>query len=254
MRMNFDRLEARLQNLIEGSAARLFSFGSPQRDLGSRVTAAMKDNIHVQADGSEWAPNLYILVAPPDQAGVLSQNQALVEEISALIYQEGVQAGLKFVTAPRIKVLPNPSLGPRQLQVLAQYTLNKLSETTDMEVQPEDDQKAGAVNAFLIVNGSQIFPLSQNVLNIGRGADNDLVVGDLKVSRSHAQLRCINGRYIIFDLGSSGGTFVNEKRITQSALYPGDVISLAGVPLIFGYDHSDTGQTQKYDPSMDSPG
>ncbi len=37
-------------------------------------------------------------------------------------------------------------------------------------------------------------------------------------------------------LESSGGTFINGQRIHQSILYPGDVISLAGVNLIFGQD------------------
>jgi pSer/pThr/pTyr-binding forkhead associated (FHA) protein len=41
---------------------------------------------------------------------------------------------------------------------------------------------------------------------------------------------------MLFDLNSSGGTFVNGQRIDQSILYPGDVVSLAGVTLIFGQD------------------
>jgi pSer/pThr/pTyr-binding forkhead associated (FHA) protein len=67
--------------------------------------------------------------------------------------------------------------------------------------------------------------------------DNQLVIDDPRVSRSHAQLRAIKGRYILFDLNSTGGTFVNGQRTNQSILYPGDVISLSGVPLIFGQDN-----------------
>ncbi len=254
MRLNFDRLEARLQNLIEGSAARLFSPGSSQKDLGTRVITAMKDNIHFQADGSVWAPNLYLLIVPPDQVEPLNQNQAFLDEIGALIQQEGMQAGLKFVSAPRIRITPGPSSGPRDLQVVAQFTLKDLTETADMEVQPAEGAPPGPPNAFLIVGGSNVFPLTQSVINIGRSPENDLVVNDLKVSRLHAQLRCVNNRHVIFDLDSTGGTFVNDKRITQSALVPGDVISLAGVPLIYGYDHPSDSETQQYDPSMDSLG
>jgi pSer/pThr/pTyr-binding forkhead associated (FHA) protein len=67
--------------------------------------------------------------------------------------------------------------------------------------------------------------------------DNTLVIDDPRISRNHAQLRAIKGRYIIFDLNSTGGTFVNGQRTSQSVLYPGDVISLAGVPLVFGQDN-----------------
>ena len=67
-------------------------------------------------------------------------------------------------------------------------------------------------------------------------------------SRLHAQLRAIKGRFIIFDLDSTGGTFVNTQRINQCALYPGDVISLAGYPLVYGQDAPAIGETQRYSP------
>ncbi len=91
-------------------------------------------------------------------------------------------------------------------------------------------------NAYLIISGIKVFPLETPVVNIGRRLDNTLVIDDPRVSRNHAQMRSVDGRYVIFDLNSTGGTFINGKRITQCVLYPGDVISLAGVPLIFGQD------------------
>ena len=92
-------------------------------------------------------------------------------------------------------------------------------------------------NAFLIVEGVKVFPLTLPVINIGRRLDNQLVIDDPRVSRNHSQLRAIKGRYVLFDLNSTGGTFVNGQRINQSVLYPGDVVSLAGVALIFGQDN-----------------
>jgi pSer/pThr/pTyr-binding forkhead associated (FHA) protein len=106
--------------------------------------------------------------------------------------------------------------------------------------------------AFLMVAGTRIFPLQGYVVNIGRSPNNDLQIEDPKISRSHAQLRFISGRYVIFDLDSTGGTFVNGQRIQQSQLYPGDVITLAGVPLVFGQDApGQAGDTQPYNPDMD---
>jgi pSer/pThr/pTyr-binding forkhead associated (FHA) protein len=91
-------------------------------------------------------------------------------------------------------------------------------------------------NAFLIVGGTQTVPLSRSVVNIGRRLDNHVVLDDPRVSRVHAQLRVVKDHFVIFDLNSSGGTFVNGHRTNQSVLHPGDVISLAGVTLIFGQD------------------
>lgn len=100
---------------------------------------------------------------------------------------------------------------------------------------PEDNTMPE--NAFLIIEGVKVFPLTTPVVNIGRRLDNTLVIDDPRVSRNHAQLRAIKGRYVIFDLNSTGGTFINGQRASQSVLYPGDVVSLAGVALIFGQDN-----------------
>jgi len=83
----------------------------------------------------------------------------------------------------------------------------------------------------------KVHPLNEAVVNIGRRLENQLVIDDPRVSRNHAQLRAIKGRFVLFDLNSTGGTFVNGQRTSQTVLYPGDVISLAGVALIFGQDN-----------------
>ena len=90
-------------------------------------------------------------------------------------------------------------------------------------------------SAFLIVN-SQVFPLNDELINLGRKLDNHIVIHDPRVSRNHAQLRLIDGHFVILDLDSTGGTFVNGQRITKSMLYAGDSISLAGIPLKFVQD------------------
>ncbi len=89
-------------------------------------------------------------------------------------------------------------------------------------------------DAFVIVDGIKVIPLNQPLIRIGRRLENNLVLDDPRVSRTHAELRAINGRYVLFDLNSTGGTFVNGLKITQSVVYPGDVISLAGVNLVYG--------------------
>jgi pSer/pThr/pTyr-binding forkhead associated (FHA) protein len=72
------------------------------------------------------------------------------------------------------------------------------------------------------------------------------VIDDARISRTHAQLRVSRGQYVIFDLDSSGGTWVNGKQVRQQVLRPGDVVSLAGVPLVYGQESSGLGETQEY--------
>jgi len=104
--------------------------------------------------------------------------------------------------------------------------------------------------AFLIVAGTEIFPLNLPIVNIGRKSDNHLVIENPQVSRRHAQLRAISGHYHFFDLGSTGGSKVNNQEVKTAALLAGDVISLAGIPLIYGQDAAQSGsQTQEFRPS-----
>ena len=66
--------------------------------------------------------------------------------------------------------------------------------------------------------------------NIGRDANNQIVLNDSLVSRSHAQLTVLDNRQVMIkDLGSSNGTFVNGNRITECYLNSGDVVKCGSV-------------------------
>ncbi len=71
------------------------------------------------------------------------------------------------------------------------------------------------------------FPLEGDAITIGREAGNTIVINDAEVSRKHAQLMFQGGKYIVTDIGSTNGTFVNGQRVTgQHVLQPGEIISL----------------------------
>src|SRR5215216_2782727 len=88
-------------------------------------------------------------------------------------------------------------------------------------------------NAFFVMEAGRTYPLVEAVINIGRMLDNDLVIDDPRVSRHHAQLRAVKGHFVLSDLNSTAGIFVNARRITETILYPHDSISLGGVLLTF---------------------
>jgi hypothetical protein len=93
---------------------------------------------------------------------------------------------------------------------------------------------------FLILEGQRHVALVRPTISLGRSFDNDIIVDDARVSRKHAQLRRRYDRYVIFDLGSKGGTSVNSYPVQECVLEAGDVISLAGVEIIYGEDVPDS--------------
>jgi len=66
---------------------------------------------------------------------------------------------------------------------------------------------------------------TSDIVTIGRGADNKFVISEQSVSLHHAELSIISARFWLRDLGSSNGTYVNGRRITESTIDIGDVVS-----------------------------
>jgi hypothetical protein len=236
--MNLNELESRLQSLIE---VRLLSVlpGQKLEDLViQKLAAAMQSNLATLDDGTLMAPNVYTIIVHPESAQVWRETK-LLESLIDVLNTVGGEAGYQFSTVPTITISTDTSLSHHDANVLASQRVEPMAETKG---NPDPDSEARDIdhipeNAFLIIEGVKVFPLKASVINIGRRLDNQLVIDDPRVSRNHAQLRAINGRFVMFDLNSTGGTFVNGQRANQTVLYPGDVISLAGVALIFGQDN-----------------
>jgi len=230
------KIENRLQSLIEGSAARFFKRGAPEEDLVQRLARAVQNGLHRSADGNLVAPNLYTLFVSPERMSEMEANPGLFDQLSQALEEAADQAGVAFSSPPVLRVHADPALQGGEITVHAQDSLAGLAQTSDLS--QDELLHAGDFpsNAFLIVDGTHTYPLRRSVINIGRRSDNHLVVDDPRVSRVHAQLRAVRGRYLLFDLDSTGGTFLNGERIRQAMLSPGDVITLAGVPLVYGQD------------------
>ena len=77
-------------------------------------------------------------------------------------------------------------------------------------------------------------PVKVPVANIGRGDYNDVVIGDPSVSTMHAKLQRRDAVWILTDLGSTNGTFVEGERLTGEApLGPGTTLKFGDVSALF---------------------
>jgi hypothetical protein len=85
-------------------------------------------------------------------------------------------------------------------------------------------------------NTGKVYPLEAPEIIIGRDASNVIAINDAEVSRKHAKLILQASAYVIQDLGSTNGTFINGQRITGSQeLKPGDTVTL-GENIVLMYE------------------
>ncbi|MCL4560829.1 MAG: FHA domain-containing protein [Chloroflexi bacterium] len=239
MKDRLDRMELRLQALVEGGFASLLPWGNPRHTLAHRLVAAMQENLVVDASGRSLAPNVYTISVHPEKLPYWQAEQPYLEQIAQQIARIAADADIHFAASPELRLSADANLPLAEYRLSLARERSTVHETAAMPPSTSEmvrNNRKVPLNAFLIVDGKQIFPLKQPVVNIGRRPDNHLVLDDPRISRAHAQLRAIHGRYTLFDLNSTGGTYVNGQRVARYDLNPGDVISIAGVPLIYGQD------------------
>ena len=239
MNLNLDQLETKLQFLVENQLTGLLPGLKSEDKIIQKLAIALKQNIIEHKNKDLLAPNVYTLIVAVDSAPMWRQAH-IIEVLKNIIITAGRDVGLKFESAPTITITTDENYGISEASIVASHKLEPVEETQGMETNPDNEPETNDAipeNAFLIIEGVKVHPLKESVINIGRRLENHVVIDDPRISRNHAQLRAIKGRFVLFDLNSTGGTFVNGQRTSQTVLYPGDVISLAGVALIFGQDN-----------------
>lgn len=106
-------------------------------------------------------------------------------------------------------------------------------------LKPKAEAPAKAIRAQLIIIESNKpttkFLIKRDRISIGRSRSCDIVLSDDQVSAHHCSLEFITGEFIITDLNSTNGTYINEQRIDRKKLNSGDEIQLGNVRIRFDF-------------------
>jgi pSer/pThr/pTyr-binding forkhead associated (FHA) protein len=108
-------------------------------------------------------------------------------------------------------------------------------ESREVGGQPRAELEPG--QALLVVergpNAGSKFLVDKDVTTAGRHPESDIFLDDVTVSRRHAEFRREDGRFLIHDVGSLNGTYVNRKRVEDSQLADGDELQIGKFKLTF---------------------
>lgn len=233
-----------LENLLEKSLEnKLFSWlpeESSLSDILNQMIAALQDKELLE--NSESSLSDFLIKVSPDDYNLWFGNQTDLIKISQILTAAMLSTGIEPPRPPAFHILADKDISKGNVSI---QPLKKHIETSETQNLNKDGFLKSSVNSALVdeeihgfftSNSGPVYTLDKHVVNIGRREDNDIILADPRVSRHHAQIRRVRNSFVLFDLNSTGGTMVNDKTISQITLATGDVVSFAGVILIYGQE------------------
>ena len=241
-------IEDKLRYLLEERLDRLV-FPGVSSSLSYTLIDLIQKKIDEQVDEETiQMPDLILLKVSPDRWDAWQESLPLFEEVSQALAESWTESGYGFKTNPVIQLLQSPDLVGNKLEVNIAYTPDEITskQTLLQKITRKTSSDSIPKEACLIVNDQEPILLSKPIIKIGRRSSSDIFLEDPMVSRDHIQLRADNGRFILFDLDSKGGTLVNGYPAHNVALKPGDVIRIGNTSLIYTHhvDHPTSNTTR----------
>jgi pSer/pThr/pTyr-binding forkhead associated (FHA) protein len=145
--------------------------------------------------------------------------------------------------APLLAPRPLPSEGPLETPTGARARLSDTMHGVPLSISPDQTPSppsapASLPIASLLVRSGEMrgrrLPITLTVVNLGRADYNDIVIADPSVSTTHAKLQRKDDVWVLSDLGSTNGTYVEGDPVTgETALTPGTTLRFGDVAVLF---------------------
>ncbi len=104
------------------------------------------------------------------------------------------------------------------------------------EIEIELDELPPGIGMLVVTRGPNSgsrFALDEPLVTAGRHPDSVIFLDDITVSRRHAEVRQVAGGYVVADVGSLNGTYLNRPRVEEAELHDGDELQIGTFKLLF---------------------
>lgn len=258
----FLSLEGSLEKYIEKFFHDKYNGRVHPLEIAKKLAREMRNRKRVSINHI-YVPNKYLVyLHPEDLQAVAPIAPLLIKELKDYLEKKAAEKKHILIASPEILFQAGENLEIGQLHVEGSFEGVK----TNREIRVEDEQPLAkkeeevkedekntlcykpvknvipAQNNFPEPKGQlrlntgtavgKTFYLKASPMIIGRHESCDIILNDHSVSRHQAKIECRQGEYILTDLASTNGTFVNGKRVTTHPLKDGDTIK-AGTSLLF---------------------
>jgi hypothetical protein len=225
------RFERLMEQAVEGSLRRVFPTSVQPIQLDKAAARAMEQGQVVSRRGRE-VPNVYELrLAPSDLTRFGDYRETLADEVRRYLIDYASERGLRPVGDLVVELSQDSKMRAGAVQARARFVGLSAADQRDLETATEGTRQLrladlaaaerGQVRAartpelqltdaaglrFLLERGLE-------VVRLGRGLDNDVVLASSHVSRYHTQLRWVESTWLVYDLESTNGTWLGEERL-----------------------------------------
>lgn len=216
--MVLKRIEQKLEKLVEGTFTRAFPSSVKPIELGKRVRRVLEDKKTIGVQGQIIIPNRYVIsLSLKDLENIESIQESIQREISSSIRDHANDENYHFQGTLTVEILSNSSLKTGSIEVDGLF----------------EENKGGFPPGSLIDENGERLIITEQKLSIGRDKESTMQVVDVEVSRNHAEIRLLNTSFVLIDLQSTNGTFVNGQRVQEHTLQNFDQIKIGSTILLF---------------------
>ncbi len=230
--------EQRIESLLEGFFTRQFKSGVQPVEIAKKLVREMDAHRSISVS-KVYVPNHYVIVTSEKDAEKLKPfEKTLISEFQNFLVSHAKKEGYDLLGLPQIEFKNSPKLLLGEI-VIESYLESREVDTakTGGAKMVETDVDLGAKkDAYLVradADKETRLLLTAISTKIGRASDNQIVIPDPNVSRYHARVENLGSRYILKDLASTNGTFVNGTKVDERILKNGDVIMIGTTKLQF---------------------
>jgi hypothetical protein len=218
-----------MEQAVEGSLRRVFPASLQPIQLDKAAARAMEQAQVIGRRGRE-VPNAYELrVAPSDMARFGDYRQALTEEVRGYLVDYAQTRGLRPVGELSIELIDDPHVRAGTVRARARFVGLSGAERQELEDAVEGTRRLRLADLAAVQRAAAPTPMALQltdatglrftleptleVVRLGRGVDNDVVLSGSHVSRYHTQLRWVESSWLVYDLDSTNGTFVDGEKL-----------------------------------------
>jgi hypothetical protein len=185
-------------------------------EIASALRSELDKNAAVVSRDRILAPNTFVVrLSATDDEKMRSLGPTLLDELDALVKKHARTQGYSFAGPVSITLERDAGLSTGTLRVDSQTASGSVSWRAVVDI---DGQRHPLVAARTV---------------IGRGSDADITIPDAGTSRKHVEILWDGERAMVRDLGSTNGTELQGRKVSEAPLPPDATITIGRTNIVF---------------------